>query len=410
MNNNTTIIGLDIGNGYVKGSCLGLNNEISKIDIPACVAGLVSGLAVPDLPSDEYVSDIFNRIVCQFRSSLIVDHRYFTFGQGAIATGHQLIEFDIADANLSKAQQELSSILILSSVAGSALKHYWEEHKELPTEVLHVDAQVALALPINEYIMHRERFAQQFTKGHHEVTICNFEQNVHVVISFGEVKVLPEGISAQFAIVNKGALFIQALLDDIRSRDADAMDGITAMDVIKCNNTCGIDIGEGTVNFPVITEGRFNVIASSTIPQGYGSVIEQSLASIQKANMPWRTRKAVANFMQQPETAFNRSKKKTVDGIINAESVDLVNAIIREVSRILSTGNVEVIYVYGGGATPMKSVLHDKLIEKTKSFTGGDAFPILYLDSAYARNLNREGLYDVALANHRSHGTLPETK
>lgn len=400
MTKRTVIAGLDIGNGYVKGRFLGANVQPLNIDAPSCVAGLVSGLAVPDVVSDDYIENIFNRMVCQTKSALVSDNRYFIFGTDAIGSGHQPIEFDIADANLSKAQQELSSVLVLGSVAGAALKNYWLEFGALPTEVLHVDATVALALPIDEYMEYRDLFAQKFMQSEHEVTICNFEKNIHVMIHFEDVCVLPEGVSAQYAIVNKGKDFIQALLEDVRSRDVDAMAGITADDVMACTNTCGIDIGEGTVNLPVISNGRFNPIASATIQRGYGSVIEQSLPSINKANMPWDTRKAVADFLQQPVTAFNKKKKTTVVDILNAESVDLVNNIIKEVSRILRSGTTEVIYVYGGGATPMKEALYDKLIEKTRNFSGGDAYPILYLDSSYSRNLNREGLYNVALDNY----------
>lgn len=397
----TIITGLDIGNGYVKGRFQGINKAPLNIDIPSCAVGLVSGPSVPDIPSDEYISDIFNKMICQIKSQLITDNRYFIFGSGAIGANRSLIEFDIADANLSKSQQELSSILVLGTVAGEALRNYWDEHKSLPRD-LEVDAQVALALPIDEFKLHRDIFANQFTSYSHEVTICNFEQNVHITINFKGVTVLPEGVSAQYAISSKGDAFVQALLDDVRSHDKNALLNVTAKDVANCVNTCGIDIGEGTVNFPVITEGRFNSIASTTIQRGYGTVIEQSIPSINKANMPYDTRKAIANFLQLPVNAFNRHKKSTIEDIINAEAVDLVNNIIREVSRILRGGGVEVIYVYGGGATPMKNALYDELIEKTRSFAGGDAFPILYLDSSYARNLNREGLYGVALSDYES--------
>ena len=57
----------------------------------------------------------------------------------------------------------------------------------------------------------------------------------------------------------------------------------------------------------------------------------------------------------------------------------------------------EVIYVYGGGANALKEYLYPKLIQVGKSVTpGGVGFPILYLDSAYSRYLNREGLYSIA--------------
>ena len=139
------------------------------------------------------------------------------------------------------------------------------------------------------------------------------------------------------------------------------------------------------------------MMLSTSIQRGYGTVLEQALPAIQKQNMPYDSRKAVADFMQTEETAFNKRRKATIKDIVDAEAADLVNEIGKEISRILRSGTVEVIYVYGGGATPLKDVLYTRLMEKTKTFAGEDEFPILYLDSSYARNLNREGLYQMAL-------------
>lgn len=391
------ISGLDIGNGYLKGRFQGVKKTPVNVDIPSCAVQLVSTPIVPDEPDDEYMADIFDRMICLFNSGLVPNSNRFMFGRGAIASGRSLIEFDIADANLSKAEQQLSSLLVLASVAGATLRNYWELNHKLPSGVIKANVKTSLALPIDEYMKCKQEFSNKFKSAEHEVTICNFETPVHIKITFDQVNVLPEGVSAQFAIIAKGEPFAKALLDDVRKSNKKALCEITAKDVVECKNTCGIDIGEGTVNFPVIIDGRFNNILSTSIQRGYGTVLEQALPAIQKQNMPYESRKAVADFIQMPETAFNKKRKATIKDVVDAEASDLVNEIIKEVSRILRGGNVEVIYVYGGGATPLKDVLYKKLIEKTRTFAGGDEFPILYLDSSYARNLNREGLYQASL-------------
>ena len=55
---------------------------------------------------------------------------------------------------------------------------------------------------------------------------------------------------------------------------------------------------------------------------------------------------------------------------------------------------VEVAYVYGGGASPVQSLLHKELVAVSQDFS--NEFPILYLDSTYSRFLNREGLLWIA--------------
>ena len=398
--NSTIIAGLDIGNGYVKGAFDGNNNEKVNVDISSCVAGIVEPPAIPSIPDTSFMNDIFNRMVCQFKTPLIRDSRYFSFGGGALTSNRSLVEFDIAD-NISKADQELSSVLVLGVCAGAALQNYFNAYGKLPDNKLSVNVQLALALPIDEYKEHRDAFSNKFVSTDHEVVFWNFEDTVVVKLHFLKPNVMPEGVSAQFAIVNKGEAFVQAMLDDVRSKDPKALAGITAADIINCTNTCGIDIGEGTVNFPVISSGRFNQQASVTLQKGYGTILEQSIPRILKANMAFNTRKALADFMIQPTNAFNAKKKHTAEDIITSEAVDLVNEITRQVSAILSGGaGTEVIYVYGGGATPMKRALYDELIARTSRFSGGDPFPILYLDSSYARNLNRQGLYDVAKADY----------
>lgn len=401
---NKIIAGLDIGNGYVKGRYKAISGT-NEIDMASCVAGLVSRPALPDSP-DSIMDDIFNNMICNINSPLVSGARYYAFGTRAIGSGRSLLEFDIAAASLSKAEQPLSSILVLGTIAGAALKNYWDKKHKLPSNVIDIEAYTALALPIDEYKEHRAQFAGKFMNSVHEVVICNFEQTVVIRITFKNVSVLAEGVSAQFAISSKGTEFAQVLLDDVRSHDANALTGITALDVAACRNTCGIDIGEGTVNFPVISPNangvaQFNSLVSRTIQKGYGTVLEQSLPAVQSANMPYNTRKALANFLQSPVTAFNQRKMNTVKDIVNAEAESLADDILLEVSKILTSGMIEIIYVYGGGATPMKDVLWDALVEKTKSFSGGDALPVLYLDSFYSRNLNREGLYQVAQEDYK---------
>ena len=399
---NYVITGLDIGNGYVKGRFLGVDGRPLNIDIPSCVAGLSVPPAIPVEVTDEYIENIFNNMVCLISSPVVKEKRYIIYGKGSINSGRSLTEFDIAASSFSKAQQDLSGILVLGAVAGAVLRNFWATNHMLPQTELTVTNVGALALPIDEYMAHRDEFAGKFMNYEHEVSIYNFGQPIHIKIKFQHVTVMPEGASAQYAITGKGEPFMQALLDDVRSHDPNALAGITATDLLQCTNTCGIDIGEGTVNFPVFTNGEFNHVVSATIQKGYGTILEQSLDRVRAEHMPYNTRKALADLLQQPTTAFSKRRQQTVRDIVNEEAKDLVNDIVRQVSRVLASGSVDVIYVYGGGATPMKEALYEPLINIAREFSGGDEFPILYLDSSYARNLNREGMFTVAMADYQS--------
>lgn len=391
--------GLDIGNGYVKGATKTNDADNVNIDIPSCVATVANptDLAVIDVAAE--IEDIFNRANVTFDSPLVTGIFATTrsyLGRRGVESGKSIAVFDI-DGHKSKAEQPLSAVLVLSIIASAALQNYYRTNKALPTDILHVESKTALALPITEFKSYRDRFSEGFTKASHFVCFHNFETPVRVEIKFERVSVIAEGASAQVAIVSKGEKFMDALLKDVRANGI-KLEGITAKDIIEATGTLGIDIGEGTVNFPVFTGTQFNTDFSANISSGYGTVLENSLAPLQAANNVFHDRKSLGEFLQCTPSALKRHKYDNAVAIVNAESMTLVDAIVKEFTRILNkaNGQIEVVYVYGGGASPLREQLYPALIQAAKSFSAGDEFPIMYLDSRYSRFLNREGLFQLA--------------
>ena len=394
------VAGLDIGNGYVKGSYMNTEGAPEKIDIPACAALIPNPVDVPVVVDDDTIEDIFNRMECTMDSPIVKDKTRRLFGRAGINSNKTLERFNI-DSTKSKAEQELSPVLVCGCVAGAALKEFWKQNHQLPTTMLEVDAYVALALPIDEYKLHRENFAAKFKASKHVVAIHTFEQPVYIQISFQSVTVMPEGASAQFAITAKGEPLMSAMMADVRAHGV-ALEDLTAEDILGAENTVGIDIGEGTVNFPVFTDGRFNTVASLTLGKGFGSVLDNALSPLKQKDITYENRKTLADFIQKPVKPINRRRHETVNDVITSEARGLAQEIVFHFSKIMSSGQIEVAYVYGGGATPMKEALYGLLLDESKKFSGGDDFPIMYLDSKYARNLNREGLYSVAVRDYEA--------
>ena len=398
MSKMTVIAGLDIGNGYVKGSSRCLGDKPTSIDLPSCVAYVINPTDVPVTADriDYEIQNIFNRMDLDFDTPLVqtIGRRYF--GRRGIESGKSLENFNI-DSHKSKAEQDLSAILTLGCIAGTALQDYWNANHVLPSGILQVHARVALALPINEYKKHRETFAHKFKIHSHMVSFHNFEQPVRMEIHFDDVQVLAEGASAQFAIIDKGESLMCMMLADVRSHGI-ALEGIQASDVLAAEGTVGIDIGEGTVNLPVFTNGQFNTDASMTLDKGWGTVLSDSLEPLVTRHIPFNNRKALAEFLQQKPNALTMTKRNAVLNVVHGEAQNLVRDIVSQFVRVMerSNGLIQVAYVYGGGATPIKDLLYDALIEAAKEFCGGGDFPILYLDSKYSRYLNKEGLYSIA--------------
>ena len=392
------IAGLDIGNGYVKGSIMG--TTLSSIDIPSGVAYVTSTHDIKATDSDiaEIMSDIYNNMDLSFESELVGDMTRRIFGKRGIQSGMSVEEFDVY-SHISKAKQPLSAILTLGCIAGKAIYDYWDKNKKLPDDIIHVEvSEIALALPIGEYKKYRKAYAEGYKASAHIVEMHNFEQSVKVSIVFKDVQVIAEGASAHYAIIAKGEELMNAMLGDVKRMGVNLGD-VTAKDILGAQNTVGIDIGEGTVNFPVFQNSKFNPDASITFDKGYGAVLNSALERLQDQGYPFNSRKELQDFLNTTPSALNKRRYKYIQNIVDEEITSFVNEVAMQFSKIMNRigSYIEVIYVYGGGATPVRNELYPALMEKVQSFGNGEAlYPVLYLDSRYSRYLNREGLFVMA--------------
>lgn len=395
--NMAMIAGLDIGNGYVKGSVSMNGGERTTIDFPSCVAVVnnTHDIKTPLAQAGYIIEDIFNEMECAFDSKAVDSTQHRLPGKRGIASGNSMREFDVTSTK-SKADDDLSSMLTLGCLAGKALQSYYKEHQALPADILRVTVYMAIALPITEYKAKRKMYAQKFMDGTHMVSIYNFEQTIRVELTVVDVQVLAEGASAQYAIINYGVPLMEALLADLRAQ-GETLPGITANDVLAAENTVGIDIGEGTVNFPVFQNGKFNPDVSATFAKGYGTVLERARTRLVDAyRLPFNSRKALADFILKKPSPMNQQRYNRVMEVVRQECEDFSYEVANEFVKVMNATGVytEVVYVYGGGSSGMKEFLYPKLIAESKRLGGSDVFyPILYLDARYSRNLNREGLF-----------------
>ena len=423
--------GLDIGNGYVKGVIedrVAGSPRADVLDLPSVAATVAEANQVPDpasaAPAQTADADAwYNSLDVTFSTNLVGDRFRHLIGRSGLATKANVVEeFDLV-GNRSKAEQELSKILVLGLLAGRAVRDYVAINGELPgpdsaADSLTVRATVALALPINEYANHRDSYRAGFlgTGGAdgsagatvHQVTVGNFETPVTVSVIFDDVMVLAEGMSAQYAINQHGEKLMERMLAEVRSRGARIDDEITAADLLSAKNTIGVDVGEGTVNFPVHSDGKSNVGASRTLARGYGTVLEMALDKLRSgtSTTTFSGRKQLAEFLQAPHNALTRKRQQAVELELESVMGIFAEQVAHELSRVLSdVGSMtEVIYVYGGGSGPMREALYPALLDKVREMNSLDLIPVLYLDSRYSRALNREGLVLAARNRARVRG------
>lgn len=410
LNTMSLLGGIDVGNGYVKGLVRGTRTDkagkpvIDTIDLPSGVALMTrpNSLPKPDVEATEVCADDFyNDLDVSFSSPMVSNTYRHLFGKRSLTANGAFDEFNVVGRR-SKAEQELSKVLILGCFAAKALRDYVAIAKALPTSELVVDARVAVALPIDEYMRHRTSYSAEFMGATHLVTVHNFETPVVVRITFRDVVVMAEGASAQWAITEKGVPLMQAMLADVRSRGL-ALEGVTAEDVLAARNTIGIDIGEGTINFPVFTNGKFNADASVTFGEGYGTVLTRALESMDAEGFHtgFTSRKQLADFLQREPSPLKRNFYNKVRAYVDREIEFFARAASDQFGRVLSVvgATTEVVFVFGGGSGPVKDALYPLLLSKVAEMNTEDAMPVLYLDASYSRSLNREGLYSIAQAS-----------
>lgn len=396
--------GLDIGNGYSKGKVIVNDgtkiNANGAVDFPSATAKLAQSAVIHNQTEAEVaqiIGDIYNQMEASFDSPLVDAEAHYLFGKRALASGKIVQEFTIG-SQISKTKQPITYDLIFASIAGAALQGYYSAYNQLPIEPLDVHVQVALSLPINEYKRNKKPYSDALTNATHTVHMYNFKDRVvSVIIHFTNVIVTAEGAAALVYMFEAGTPLLGAMLTDIRTRGI-ALEGITVEDVAGCKNVLGIDIGEGTVNFPVFKDGIFQPDASTTYDMGYGFTLTNALAPLSDQGLPFKNRKALADYLQQTPNALNRRRYEAVQNVVRNVSSDFVSDVVSQTGQLLQeiAAYVDLIYVYGGGATPMKEMLYPELLKEVSHGGAiGTAIPVLYLDSMYSRNLNREGLFKI---------------
>lgn len=401
MNTFKLVGGLDIGNGYTKGKFVVNDDKSSPIlvDMPSCVSYISSQRWMPVEPDDGYVDALVNELDCTISSEAIAgpDRGRVLFGKRAVDSGQTPVIFNIDD-HVPKCDDSLSVELILGTLAALAIRTYWKRNHKLPTKTLDVTSVIGLALPIADFVGYRERYRQILMSSDHKVYVHNFADDIVVAIHFDEVAVLAEGAAAQYAISDLGAPFLDAAIAQCRKAGVPIDDSETGASLISYTNTIGVDVGEGTVNFPVFRNGKVSVESSSSINKGYGTVLANVVEQVRNLSFAPQSRKDLGEFMlKENPNAQQKKLQARLKLYIDEETSVFARDVIMEYKAVLAKVklNVDVVYVYGGGANSVRPILWPALVEASK-LDEGVYTPVVYLDSAYSRDLNRNGLFMVA--------------
>lgn len=344
----------------------------------------------------QYMANFLNQMDVTISSSVVKRQGRFLIAQAAVDSQLPMTMFDVNDF-AGKADDDLAVILTLSMIAGKRVKDAFKEGEDL-TENLKVTVNMATALPVTEGKQAgvKDNYRQKYLKQRHQVTFHNFKDPITVDITFQQVYVALEGETAQFFIKYATSGLKEALKQDLTANYPDLANQATVDDIVQADNVLGIDIGEGTTDLVSIVNGKVNAAASMSLAKGYGNVLQQAMDVLQANQMNFDSRAQLQNYLSSKVSPFAKKHQAKVQEYVYQQLEPFADQIIDAVSKTMRTtgAQTELVFVYGGGATPMLSQSHlrEKLAAKLRNFNGGDDLPIIWINPEYAQVMNMEGL------------------
>ena len=413
------VAGIDNGNGNQK-AIIGVPNRLNQgiqtsrqsMAVKRFNTTTSNLIPIDEVPAD-FKENVFDNMELSFISPLVIydndpeSEIHRIFGKRASSSGDDQEVFDVKSQE-SKASVSLFGALTLAALVDNALISFWDTTpNEFPTDIIEMHVDLATALPIMEFSKHESHLKKILLNDGvpHIAIVHNFEKEIQVNIIFKSVVLMNEGAAAIERIRNASKDFRNAILTDAKTRYPNGeFDDLTGEELVSLPSSIGIDIGEGTIDFAVFTNNKFNQDASRSFKHGYADVLEAALKILQESGRNFQTRKDLAEYIQNKPTikhmipAYNE-----VINIVHNEGVRFTEKVISDTSQLYARANsggmIAAIFVSGGGSGPIESSLFKSL----KAFveTSHSLMPILYLDSQYSRFLNALGLYSAAQKSYK---------
>lgn len=346
---------------------------------------------------DEYFENLQDHLDVSFSSPAIDLPGRFLVGPRALTSGLVTRNFDVNDYS-GKSESDLSIILTLARLASQVVSDSYANHEDL-TKILSANIVMTTNLPIKEAKKPHvtNNYRDRYMSGKHLITIHNFKQPIVVELTFVDVYVGLEGQMGQFEI-NNAPRELKKLIGEDFDKSYPKLAGEVDPDTLcKLQNVLGIDIGEGTTDYTVITEGHANPVASVSMSTGYGNVLESAVSILQNENMNIQNRNTLRHFLEEKaalptKVARQRHARETVYDQLDHFNDDIIQT-TSSVMRHAGT-DIEAAFVFGGGSIPLlkETNLRQRLVDKLKGFAGGYDIPVIWIDPKYAQRLNMLGL------------------
>lgn len=382
-------VGNDNGNSehdlVINGDLIEQPNVISKI----------RRLPMLEEVNPEYVAkNIYDNLLTSINSPSVAPGIYFT-GNYALRSGERVRNIEVGVDN-NKADSDIVVINTLAHLSGYAVKQAFLQGEDLKNIEISLTVDMTTALPIKQYNKKvAEAFADRFMNEKHNVTVhIGGGISINVYVVFELVRVIPEGVTAIFALQSKK--LIDKPEDQLSENEKKHNEEVKELfNYFKDGNyfvnkrVLHVAIGEGTTEYPLTKDIVFDPNFIYGSDNGVGHAIDKALPEFKEEyGLLNYSRQKYSEVLRDPAHKYYNSAMDIVEQYIEEESEEILHNVKREIQR--ANNEVDVVCVYGGGSILMREHLEKKL----KQICNKGEIELFYVPEKYAVTLEAIGMYE----------------
>ena len=308
----------------------------------------------------------------------VVEGQLYYVGAYAMQSNQHCRSIQVGVDN-DKVSSSIVYVNTLAHAAAEALAEACRSHDkgtkhDLAEGIVKAEADMTTAIPVSYYTAKAAHtLEEKFIGKQHTVQIYAGAMSYTVKLSFGFVKVIPEGVTAAHAF----------LADPERYFGKGAV-----ADAVKDARILHVAIGEGTTEFPITTGIAFNPNFITGTDNGNGHAIKRVLEPF-KRDFGLRdiTRQDFSRYIRSDAHKYHEAAMDYLMPALEDEASD----ILTKAEQVIAEANneIDVVAVYGGGSILMKEFLKPRLA----AYCERARIKLIYIDDpAEAVFLEAEGL------------------
>lgn len=380
----TIKLGLDIGNSSVKGNVLSEDNRlIDTVFLPSSICELTDEKYLTfTSPSVKYVQIV--------ESPLDHSSNIVAIGQDALELPNYQ-EFNV-DTSSYKTNHRITNSLLMGVIA-----------RFVQTKESEIQVTLGLSIPIVEAkTLELAKKYQELLLGKHIIKIYEETGSREVVIHVAFAQILNEGQAGFLGLLDNNNKDFKTTMDHLYKHLKETRESITELEDFLV-----IDIGEGTTDFAVFRNKKFNPAFSYSLTKGYGNILEKAIENAQRDGLTIESRKQLQSLLQSKNT--RRAKQKEMwSGYLQNEVKQYLDEVIETILKAYNRQSFfDAIIFLGGGFSAITGYAVDsngihkendylfKALDTTLEKNKKTASLIFGVPNAYAQGINARGLQQI---------------